>query len=289
MFGTLLIDVEAAILEFCGTFLFLFIAFGGVQATSYQQTLSLSHSGQTAGQVNPTPTIIGLLYSSTSFGLGLLISIWLFFRATGGLFNPNVTTALLLVGIVSPVRWALFCFAQLLGAIAASAVILALVPGPVAFNTHPGQGVNAAQAVFIEMFVTAALCLSVLMLATERHRSKPFAPIGIGLTLYACELFSTLYTGGSLNTARSFGPGVISGFYKTHWVYWVGPFLGSALAAGFFAILKHIRYWTLDPEQDSVNPARSPESPIDALRGTTTMNVARPAGQENRVGADRMV
>jgi aquaporin related protein len=49
---------------------------------------------------------------------------------TGGVFNPNISTGLLLVGAIGPVRWALYCLAELAGGIAASAIILALLPGP---------------------------------------------------------------------------------------------------------------------------------------------------------------
>jgi aquaporin related protein len=49
---------------------------------------------------------------------------------TGGVFNPNVSTGLLLIGAIGPVRWALYCVAELAGGIAAAALILALVPGP---------------------------------------------------------------------------------------------------------------------------------------------------------------
>jgi len=35
--------------------------------------------------------------------------------------------------------------------------------------------------VFIEMFITAALCLAVLMLAAEKHSSTPFAPVRVCL------------------------------------------------------------------------------------------------------------
>jgi aquaporin related protein len=66
------------------------------------------------------------------FGLSLLISAWLFFRATGGLFNPNVSLALLLSGVITPVRFVMYCIAQLTGAIAASGLVLALLPGQLA-------------------------------------------------------------------------------------------------------------------------------------------------------------
>ena len=41
------------------------------------------------------------------------------------------------------------------------------------------KNINLAQGVFIEMFITAALCLAVLMLAAEKHSSTPFAPVRI--------------------------------------------------------------------------------------------------------------
>jgi aquaporin related protein len=45
--------------------------------------------------------------------------------------------------------------------------------------------VNRAQGVFIEMFITAALCLAVLMLAAEKHGSTPFAPVCVVFLLLA--------------------------------------------------------------------------------------------------------
>ena len=45
------------------------------------------------------------------------------------------------------------------------------------------------------MFITTALVIAVLMLAAEKHQATPFAPIGIGLTLFACHLFAVFYTG----------------------------------------------------------------------------------------------
>jgi aquaporin related protein len=48
---------------------------------------------------------------------------------TGGVFNPAVSTALLLIGVIGPVRFVLYCIAQLAGGIVASALLLALLPG----------------------------------------------------------------------------------------------------------------------------------------------------------------
>jgi aquaporin rerated protein, other eukaryote len=76
------------------------------------------------------------------------------------MFNPAVSTALLLTGAIRPFRWATCCFAQLVGAIAASGVLLALLPGPLTVNTGPGPGVSKSQAVFIEMFLTSVSTIS---------------------------------------------------------------------------------------------------------------------------------
>ena len=40
-------------------------------------------------------------------------------------------------------------------------------------------GINPAQGVFIEAFITATLCLAVLMLAAEKHIATPFAPVRV--------------------------------------------------------------------------------------------------------------
>ncbi|KAI0299870.1 aquaporin-like protein [Russula brevipes] len=208
-------DVKAAFFEFVGTTVFLLLAFGGTQGTD---------------QVEGSP-LERTLYIATVFGLSLLVSAWFFFRATGGLFNPDVSLALFLVGCIGPTRFILYCIAQLTGAIAAAGIVLALTPGPLSYNTFPASNVNSAQGVFIEMFITATLCLAVLMLAAEKHSSTPVAPIGVGLTLFACHLFAVPYTGAAMNTARAFGPAAVSGFpYGTQWIYWLGPFLGALLA-----------------------------------------------------------
>jgi len=285
VFGPRTLDIHGAILEFCGTFMFLLFSFGGVEAINYQSELAASQSGVGSGKASPVMSIIQLLHVSAAFGLSLLISVWLFYRVTGGLFNPNVTTALLLIRAISPFRWLVMCTAQMLGAIAASAVILALTPGPLSVNTMPGNGVNKAQAVFIEMFCTAALVLSVLMLAAEKHRSTPFAPVGIGLTLFACELFSILYTGGALNTARSFGPAVVTSFDSSHWVYWLGPFLGSMLAVAIYTMLKNMQYWVLNPGQDAIDPAQSPQDPLRAMTTTLTGGTFMKARGSNVAGS----
>ncbi len=60
-----------------------------------------------------------------------------------------------------------------------------------------------------------------------------------------------LYTGGSLNPARSFGPDVATKrFDGYHWIYWVGPLLGALLAVLLYRLLKVLEYETANPDAD---------------------------------------
>lgn len=120
---TLIDDAKAAAIEFVGTTVFLLLAFGGTQG-SYE-----------AAQGSDLERA---LYIATAFGLSLLVSAWFFFRATGGLFNPDVSLALLLLGCIGPVRFVLYCIAQLAGAVAAAGIVLALTPGPLAYKCVSG-------------------------------------------------------------------------------------------------------------------------------------------------------
>jgi len=63
--------------EFVGTFLFLFFAFAATQVANNLR--------------GGRPMDIGsLLYISLAFGFSLAINVWVFFRISGGIFNPAV-------------------------------------------------------------------------------------------------------------------------------------------------------------------------------------------------------
>ncbi|KAJ7470797.1 putative aquaporin 1 [Mycena latifolia] len=245
-------DFTAATLELIGTTFFLLLGLGGIQASSAEKLAS------TTGVTN----VEQVLYISTCMGFSLVVCAWMFFRITGSLFNPCITVALMLLGILPPFRGVLYIIAQFLGSVLASALLLGLTGG-LSVNTFLQSGTTPAQGVFIEMFITCALVIAVLMLAAEKHQATAFAPVGIGLTLFSCHLWAVHYTGASMNTARSFGPALLTGFPTSyHWIYWVGPFLGSMLGSAFYAVCKQYKYWTLNPHQDTDDHTKSPEDPV---------------------------
>ncbi|KAI1759968.1 aquaporin-like protein [Hypoxylon sp. FL1150] len=264
--------IVAAASEFAGTFMFLLFALGGTNAVN-----QAPQEGQpTDLAANPAK----LLFISLCFGMSLAVNAWVFFRISGGLFNPAVSLGMMVIGAIGYVRGVLIIISQIAGGIAASAVLLGIQPGELTVGTSLGGGTSTVQGLFIEMFLTAQLVFTIFMLAAEKHRATFIAPIGIGLSLFIAELMGVYYTGGSLNPARSFGPNVVmASFEHYHWIYWVGPIMGSLLASAFYTAIKALEYETVNPEQDhsgDADAARSIISRKNTNNGPETENHVAP-------------
>lgn len=65
--------------EFVGTFLFLFFAFAGTQ---------VANTKEPDASIAAAPDPASLLYIALCFGFSLAVNAWVFFRISGGLFNP---------------------------------------------------------------------------------------------------------------------------------------------------------------------------------------------------------
>jgi aquaporin related protein len=137
-------DLVACVGEFVGTTAFLFLALGGAKT-------ALVHASD---DTNST-----VMFVACSFGLSILVTIWSFYRITGGLFSPAVTLSLLLCGCVSPLRAAMLTVAQIAGGIAGAALVEGLLSSPthVSVATTLGDGVSIVQGLFIEALCTAVL------------------------------------------------------------------------------------------------------------------------------------
>lgn len=74
------------------------------------------------------------------------------------------------MGAVPWIRGCLVIISQLIGGIAAAAVVSALYPGQLNVRTTLGAGTSRTQGLFIEMFLTAELVFAIFMLAAEKHK-----------------------------------------------------------------------------------------------------------------------
>lgn len=69
----------------------------------------------------------------------------------------------------------MFCFYQILGGIVAAAIVSGLT-GSLNVRTTLSPQINKAQGLFIEVFSTSMLMLTVLLLAAEKHKGTYLAP-----------------------------------------------------------------------------------------------------------------
>lgn len=165
---------------------------------------------------------------------------------------------------------------------------------PTAFNvrTTLAIGTSPAQGLFIEALCTAELVFTIVMLAGEKHRATFIAPVGIGLALFIAELVAVYYTGGSLNPARSFAPCAIThDFDNEHWIYWVGPLVGTLFAVGFYKINKILEYEMVNPGQDgddANDPTQNPDHEVAQAVEERAIEVEEIAAIEEEGGFDNI-
>ncbi|QDS70607.1 hypothetical protein FKW77_000378 [Venturia effusa] len=254
MGSTLKSHFVAALGEFVGTTMFLFFAFAGTQVANVGGRNK--QSSTTGSETGFSPEV--LLYISLVFGFSLMVNVWVFFRISGGLFNPAVTLAMYLTRGMTAFRSLLLVGAQITGSIFASFLVKVLFPTEFKVRTTLSADTSLVRGVFIEAILTWELVFTIFLLAKEKHKATFIAPIGIGLSLFIAELVGVFYTGGSLNPARSFGPCVVTGIFdKEHWIYWVGPGVGAILAVLFYKFIKMLEYEMANPGQDETSDAEA--------------------------------
>jgi aquaporin TIP len=208
----------AAFAEFIATFLFVFIGCGAV--------VMVGGAGDNDG----------LIAIALAHGLAIAALVAATAKLSGGHINPAVTFAAVLTGRIKAAVGIIYVAAQLLGAIAGAMlldiVIVSELTDSVNLGAHglsdavDGQG----SAVVVEIVLTFILVFVVFATAIDPKGLGNLAPIAIGLAVLIDHFVGVRLTGASMNPARSFGPALVAGEWDDHWVYWVGPLAGGALA-----------------------------------------------------------
>jgi aquaporin Z len=201
---------KAYLAELLGTFLFMSVGY-----------LSVAAVGAAGFET-------GLLVVPFAFGFGLLAAIFAFGHLSGAHFNPAVTIAMVIDRRTTPVEGVGYIVAQIIGAIAAAAVVLVAVDqaAVTAGITAPGPGITDTGALLIEIVMSATF-LAVILAATRR--APALAPVAIPLTLVAIHFSSATLSGASVNPARSIGSAVVGGDLNGLWIYIVGPIVGGII------------------------------------------------------------
>jgi len=212
--------LKGAVAEFISLFLFVFIGVGSVM--SYEKI-------HPAGDLEAS----GLLVIAIAHGLAIAILVAATANISGGHVNPAVSLGLALAGKITVVRLVLYWIAQLLGAVAGAWVLKMVTTGEDVARHAIGAGMTPMAAVVMEIILTFTLMFVVFATAVDPKKGTVgiIAPLAIGFTVLAQIFVGAPFSGASMNPGRSFGPAVVALDFTNHWVYWLGPFLGAALAA----------------------------------------------------------
>ena len=191
---------------------------------------------------------IGFVGVSFAFGLTVLSMAYAVGHISGGHFNPAVTLGLWSAGRCANKHVLPYIVVQVLGAIAASAVLFAIasgkpgwVPGGFASNGYgaASPGGYSLGACLLAEFVLTFFFLMIIIGTTSKGAATGFAGIPIGLALTLIHLISIPITNTSVNPARSTGPALFAGgtAISQLWLFWVAPIAGAMIAGVLARIL----------------------------------------------------
>ena len=187
---------------------------------------------------------IGLVGVSLAFGLTVLTMAYAIGHISGCHLNPAVSLGLVVAGRFPARDLVPYWIAQVLGAIAAAAVLLFVASGKPGydlavnglaangFGEHSPGAYTMLSGLVMEVVMTAGFLL-VILGATDKRAPAGFAPIAIGLALTLIHLVSIPVTNTSVNPARSTGPALLAGGWALQqlWLFWVAPLAGAAVGA----------------------------------------------------------
>ena len=231
--------LRRGIAEFVGAFALIFIGAGSII---------------TAHSIHD-PSLIGV---AVAHGVTIAVMVSAVGHISGGHFNPAVTVGFLITRRIKPGLAVLYWLAQFGGAALAALLVRDLLPRASSEAVQLGVpalggGVDASAGFALEAIFTFFLTWVVFATAVDpRGTFKSIAGLAIGLTITIDILFGGPLTGAAMNPARAFGPQLVGSYWSHAWVWYAGPVLGAAVAAGLYELL-----YLRPPRPEPVGPADS--------------------------------
>ncbi|XP_057772319.1 aquaporin TIP1-2-like [Salvia miltiorrhiza] len=218
--------LKAAAAEFFSMLIFVFAGEGSGMAFA-----KLTDGGAS------TPS--GLIAAAIAHAFALFVAVSVGANISGGHVNPAVTFGAFVGGHITLFKSILYWIAQLLGSVVACLLLKFATGGLETSAFAVSSGVTVWNAVVFEIVMTFGLVYTVYATAVDPKRGDigTIAPIAIGFIVGANILAGGAFDGASMNPAVSFGPAVVSWTWSSHWVYWVGPFVGAGIAALVYEVL----------------------------------------------------
>jgi aquaporin Z len=191
---------------------------------------------------------IGLVGVALAFGLTVLTIAYSLGHISGAHLNPAVTIGLWAGGRVSGSSILPYVISQILGGIAAAAVLYIIATGNGSdignfaangYGEHSPGGYSLTAAIVSE-FVMTFMFLIVILGSTDEKAPQGFAGLAIGLALTLIHLISIPVTNTSVNPARSISQALFVGDWALAqlWVFILIPILGAIAAGVVYKFLK---------------------------------------------------
>ena len=188
---------------------------------------------------------IGLLGVALAFGLTVLTMAYAIGHISGCHLNPAVSVGLWAGGRFPAADLLPYIAAQVVGAIAAGAVLFLIASGQQGFDAvasgfaangfgdHSPGHYSLAAAFVCEVVMTMMFLVVILGATDPRSDTTRHAGIAIGLCLTLIHLVSIPVTNTSVNPARSTGVALFAGGWALGqlWLFWVAPIAGAVLGA----------------------------------------------------------
>nr|AAB82140.1 transmembrane protein [Oryza sativa Indica Group] len=225
---------RAGIADFVATFLFLYITILTVMGVSKSSSKCAT---------------VGIQGIPWSFGSMIFALVYCTAGISGRHINPAVTFGLFLAKNVSLSRAIFYILMQCLGAICRTGFVKGFQQG--LFMGHGGganviaTGYTKGDGLGAEIVGTFILVYTVFSATDAKRNARDshvpiLAPLPIGFAVFLVHLATIPITGTGINPARSLGAAIIYNkdhAWNDHWIFWVGPFVGAALAAIYHQVI----------------------------------------------------
>lgn len=260
--------LKLAIVEFLGPFVLVFAGVGAIIQTEGGNLVAIALAHGLA---------IGLMVAAVG-------------HISGGLFNPAVTIGLLLTRRIDSQRALVYIIAQLLGGLAGAAALTLTYRDIVRNRVNLGvpaigPDLNAGNALVMEIILTFVLMFVIFGVAIDHRTGRAISGLAIGLTITLDIFAGGAVSGAVMNPARALGPSLVQagdGNWSQHWIYWVGPIIGAAIAAFLYndVLLAGVRPGEapsdrIDPEHPREAPGPQEEATAPASRSRRSQRRVR--------------
>ncbi|KAF3630506.1 Auxin-regulated protein [Capsicum annuum] len=148
----------------------------------------------------------GLIAAAISHAFSLFVAVSVSANISGGHVNPAVTFGVFLGGHISLYKSIWYWIAQLLGSVTAL-FLLKVATGGLDTSSY-------------------ALRVYATIIDPKSGDMECIAPISIGFVVGANTLGGGGLYGAVMNPAMAFGQAVDSWKWNSHWICWLGPFVG---------------------------------------------------------------